>query len=163
MSTVVEQTTNLVDEIARQHADDRRAAYGRYRNLLLGNGSPAKGDAEQLRSLLDTLRLEPADMRRHLALLREAERHRATTAESDAAQQRYDQADKQAKKHAAETKKIAKRRAEQQAQLDDQRMTAMCEVKDIHLAGKLRDRLVAANCELFGVEPVETDGVVAVV
>lgn len=162
-TTVVEQTENLVDAIARQHAEERREAYGRYRDLLLGNGSPAKGDAEQLRSLIDQLRLEPSDMRRDLAVLREAEGHQATTGESDAAQQRYDQADKQARKHKAETKKIVKQRGERQALLDDQRMTALCEMKDVTLAGKLRDRLVAENRELFGVEPAEVDDVAFVV
>lgn len=154
-TTVVEQTENLVDEIARQHAEEQREAYGRYRYLLLGNGSPAKGDAEQLRSLLDTLRLTPDGMRRHLALLQEAQRHEAIIGESDAAQQRYDQADKQAKKHKRETARIVTQRGERQAQLDDARVTAMCEVKDITLAGRLVEKLHDEHRELFGLEPSE--------
>lgn len=152
MNTVIEKTENLVDEIARQHAEERREAYGRYRCLLLGNGSPAKGDAEQLRALLDTLRLTPGAMRRDLAVLREAEGHEAITAESDEAQQRYDEANRKARKHKAETKRIMERRAEQQRQFDDERMETLCRCKDIALAGKLRDRLHDEHCELFGLE-----------
>lgn len=162
-TTLIEQTETLVDAIARQHAEERHRAFTQYRELLLKNHKPIKADGERLRSLLDELRLDPSDMRRDLAVLQEAQRHEATAASFDAAQAVYDEANQKATKHKRETARIVKQRGEQQAQLDDERMETMCKVKDICLAGKLRDRLHAEHAELFGVQSVETDDVASVV
>ncbi len=54
-----------------------------------------------------------------------------------------------------ETARILKQRVERQAQLDDERVQMLCNVKDIHLAGRLLEKLHGEHRELFGLEPSE--------
>lgn len=152
MSTsVIEQSEGLLDKVHREHAAQRRRSFGQYRELLLKNHSATTTDAEKLRSLLDELDLKPTDARRHLAILREAEGHQSTVAESDAARQRYDEVHQKLSKHKVETKKIVKQRRELEADLEDRTLTALCRSKDCALSAKLLAKLTAENAELFGV------------
>ncbi len=153
MSTsVIEQSEGLLDKVHREHAAQRCKSFAQYRDLLLRNGTPAKGDGEKLHALLAELDLKPTDARRHLAVLQEGRRHEATVAEADEAKAAYDEVHEKLSKHKVETKKITARRRGQQAELENTRMTALCRCKDIHLAGKLLEKLRAEHCELFGVE-----------
>lgn len=149
-STVVEQVTSLVDAVGREHAEQRRRAYTEYRVLLMKNHKPTEADAERLHALLDELRLTPDDMRCDLAVLREAEGHEAIIVEVDQSQAVYDAVHAKLCKHKVETKKITAKRRDQQAELENTRVTALCKVKDIHLAAKLLEKLRAEHCELFG-------------